>query len=107
LVAQLYGIYANLIYAHRIGLQAEIFTGNGIIRIVDKELKLENKPGTIVSIYALQETARGITLEGFKYPLTNAVLSITQCLGLSNVVENVPATIKVKEGILLVFIENS
>jgi len=43
----------------------------------------------------------GVTLEGFKYRLQNASLKIGESIGVSNEQISEEATIKIKEGILI------
>lgn len=55
-----------------------------------------------VSLLPLSGTVRGITLEGFLYPLENAELAVGQSLGISNVIIGTSASIRIREGLLLV-----
>ena len=55
-----------------------------------------------VSVFCAGSKASGITLSGLKCPLDNATLTFDYPLGVSNEFTAQPATIKVKEGILLV-----
>lgn len=55
-----------------------------------------------VSLLPLGETASGITLDGFLYPLENARLSLGQTLGISNRLVRDTGTISLQEGWLLV-----
>lgn len=55
-----------------------------------------------VSLLPLSGTVRGITLEGFRYPLREAELQTGQSLGISNVIQEEPAVVRIREGQLLV-----
>lgn len=55
-----------------------------------------------VSLLPLTDQVAGITLHGFRYPLTNATLTIGQSLGISNVLEETEGSISLTEGMLLV-----
>jgi len=55
-----------------------------------------------VSLLPLTPVVTGITLEGFRYPLTNARLEIGQSLGISNVLEASEGAVTVGDGMLLV-----
>jgi thiamine pyrophosphokinase len=55
-----------------------------------------------VSLLPLSGTVSGITLEGFMYPLQNAVLTTGQSLGISNVLTGNSGTVRIREGLLLV-----
>ena len=55
-----------------------------------------------VSVFCAGGTARGVTLEGLKYPLDHAELTSDFPLGVSNEFVGLPARISVQEGSLLV-----
>ncbi|WP_438444729.1 thiamine diphosphokinase [Gorillibacterium sp. sgz5001074] len=55
-----------------------------------------------VSLLPLSGAVTGITLEGFRYPLTDAQLRTGQSLGISNVIEGETAVVRIREGQLLV-----
>ncbi|MDD5082582.1 MAG: thiamine diphosphokinase [Dehalococcoidales bacterium] len=59
-------------------------------------------PGDTVSLIPLSGSASGITTEGLKYPLKNAELTIGLTRGISNLLEESPAHIKLSRGLLLV-----
>ena len=54
-----------------------------------------------VSVFCAGGTARGVTLEGLKYPLDHAELTSDFPLGVSNEFVGLPARISVEEGSLL------
>ena len=55
-----------------------------------------------ISIFCLDEPARGVTLRGLKYPLTDAVLTSSVPLGVSNEFTGAAATVTVKNGTLVI-----
>ncbi len=55
------------------------------IYIVLDKLALSGEIGDTVSILTLSEYAKGVNLEGFKYPLTEAKLEVFNPIGISNV----------------------
>lgn len=55
-----------------------------------------------VSLLPLSGAVCGITLEGFLYPLHDAVLTTGQSLGISNVLTGNSGTVRIREGQLLV-----
>jgi len=55
-----------------------------------------------ISLIPLTTTVEGLTLTGFKYPLNDYSLSVGKSLGISNEIIQDAATIKLKEGILIV-----
>jgi thiamine pyrophosphokinase len=65
-------------------------------------LTLQAARGSTVSAIPLSTAVTGITYEGLEYPLQDATLTIGSTRGISNVVASTPATITIKEGVLLV-----
>lgn len=63
---------------------------------------LEGNTGDLVSLFPFSGSARGITLEGFAYPLTNAEMTVGYPYGVSNVLTSPTGIIAVDEGCLLV-----
>lgn len=59
-----------------------------------------------VSLFALGEEARGVTLEGLKYPLTDHILTNDFPLGISNEFLSREARIRVESGTLLCMVYN-
>ena len=91
-----------------IGLQEnvkmQIVDAHNRIRMIEDSLEFskENQFGKYVSILAVKGDARGVTLDGFKYPLRDANLRAFSSLGISNEIIESKANILVKEGYLLV-----
>ena len=55
-----------------------------------------------VSLLPLSPKVTGITLQGFRYPLDQATLSMGQSLGVSNILTGSSGTIEISSGLLLV-----
>lgn len=58
--------------------------------------------GTLVSVFCHGSSARGVTLEGLSYPLSDAELTCDWPLGVSNAYEAERPVISVTDGVLLV-----
>ena len=90
-----------------IGLSAhvaiELVDAHNRIRMIDREITLckEEQYGQFVSLLPFAGDAIGVTLEGFKYPLTDYTIESFSSLGISNEIEDEKATVRVAEGILL------
>ena len=55
----------------------------------------------MISVFCLGQTATGVTIQGLKYPLSDAVLENDVTLGVSNEFTGAPAYIAVEDGTLL------
>jgi thiamine pyrophosphokinase len=67
-------------------------------------LKRPLTKGDTVSLLPLSSDVRGITLDGFEYPLTGAVMEVGVPYGISNRLTGARGTISVEEGYLLVIL---
>ena len=76
--------------------------GFTVAAVTDGTLLFDAQCRGYVSVFCQGDEARGVTLEGLKYPLTEAVLTCSFPLGCSNEFLGVPARISVKSGTLLV-----
>lgn len=74
------------------------------IYLVNNNITLnKNKTyGKYISLIPLTSEVEGLTLIGFKYPLSNASLVIGKSLGVSNEIIEEVANIKLEKGILIV-----
>ena len=66
-----------------------------------KEQILTFPAGTTVSLLPINGDATGITLTGFKYPLTDQTLKFASSRGISNILLQPPGTVIFKSGIVL------
>ncbi|MCL2082542.1 MAG: thiamine diphosphokinase [Oscillospiraceae bacterium] len=56
----------------------------------------------IISVLCLSDKSQGVTLQGLKYPLENAVLHRTRPIGVSNEFTGKAASVSVETGVLLI-----
>lgn len=90
-----------------IGLQEnvkiQLVDAHNRIRMIKGEMFLQKKEqfGNYVSFLPIDGSATGVTLEGFKYPLKDAVIPSFSSLGISNEVVEEQAKIIIENGILL------
>lgn len=90
------------------GVEGEIIDFHNRIFMMDRihsgvvKLKKNNSTKEYISLIPYTEKVTGITLEGFKYPLCDAVLTLGISLGISNELIEEEGTILTKEGILIV-----
>lgn len=62
-------------------------------------LSREKQFGTYVSLLPLTTALKGVTLEGFKYPLTDAKITSDNTLGVSNEIIEEEAVVTIEDGI--------
>ena len=74
---------------------------NGTFRNCMKISKIPGKK-EYISLIPYTEKVTGVNLEGFKYPLQDAVLKIGESLGISNELTDTEGRIQIREGILMV-----
>jgi thiamine pyrophosphokinase len=93
----------NLVgYSHK-GVKVSLLDENNRIHVLtDQTMTLAAIPGYAVSVMSWTPVSSGVTLTGFAYPLTNAVLTQDFPLGVSNEITDTSATIQVEHGTLLV-----
>lgn len=74
------------------------------IRMIDSPLVLQKKDqyGKYVSLLPYSDQVRGVTLTGFKYPLTDYTMGGFNSLGISNEITEEEAVISFMDGQLLV-----
>ncbi|MBR3811035.1 MAG: thiamine diphosphokinase [Agathobacter sp.] len=100
-------VLAN-IYLLGIGLEhhvdIQIVDEHNRIRMIDDCLELEKAKqfGSYVSILPVKGDAKGVTLEGMKYPSEDIDMFCFSSLGVSNEIVSQKAKISVKQGVLLV-----
>lgn len=75
---------------------------NVITAITDQTLAFREIASGVISIFSYTDKSTGVTLQGLKYPLNNAVLTNTFPLGVSNEFTGRESAVTVKDGTLLV-----
>jgi len=86
------GITIRYFYAKAVG---HLLQGPG-------ETLLKPQNGQTVSIISLTESTKGITLQGFEYPLANFELRAEYALGISNVLTDSQGSIQCTDGCLYI-----
>jgi thiamine pyrophosphokinase len=78
--------------------------GNQLAQILrgGESLTLVAPVGSTVSVIPISPTVTGITYQGLLYPLEKVTLPLGSTRGISNVVAQLPATIQIETGLLLV-----
>jgi thiamine pyrophosphokinase len=87
-------------YLHRVRIVVE--WGFGRAYAASKDVKLDCRPGTVVSFFAIGAPVPGVTTMHLRYALQNRTLDLGFQDSISNVVDATPAWIRFKRGTLLV-----
>ncbi|MBC8076448.1 MAG: thiamine diphosphokinase [Chloroflexales bacterium] len=70
--------------------------------LVREHAQIEGRAGDIVSLLPLTGAAHGVTTRGLRYPLHEATLRYERSRGVSNVLDQPPGAVSVRDGLLLV-----
>ncbi len=86
--------------------EAYVYDSHNRIRLVDRECVISKGEayGKYISLLPFTQTVKGITLEGFQYPLKDHTMELfqTPTLGISNEIIAAEGKIFCREGVLLV-----
>lgn len=92
-------VLASPRYAH---LRMRAYVGAAQIDVVRSRLEMTADAGTVVSLFAIDGPAIGVTTDGLRYPLRNEVLEPLSSRGVSNEFAGGPASVALADGTLLV-----
>jgi len=88
------------------GCKAEIITDKERLVMADALLTIKGAPGGRFSVMSYSERSTGISIKNAKYELSDAVLTYSFPVGVSNeFLDSSPVTISVKSGRLLVIVQ--
>ena len=92
-----------LYYGAKLGAEASILDSRNRITVLTegRTFRREELWGKYVSFLPLTMEVKGITLRGFKYPLTKKEISIGPCLCISNELAAEEASITFDQGVLI------
>lgn len=91
-----------LIMGDKAGVRTIIIDETCEIFIVSRSIIIEGQTGQTVSLLPLSSDVTGITLEGFEYPLSDAVMECGKPYGISNRMMSEKGMISIQSGYLLV-----
>ncbi len=85
------------------GVDIELVDVHNRIRMITGETLLDKQEqfGQFVSLLPFGGDAKGVTLEGFKYPLKDYTIESFSSIGISNEIVGEKARIRIEDGILL------
>ena len=76
--------------------------GDAEVAVVRDHHAMTAPAGTVVSLFAVDGPARGVTTEGLRYPLRDEVLDPLSSRGVSNEFAGGPAAVRLCHGVLLI-----
>jgi len=92
-------------YLKEQGAVGYIMDGSGMILLaINEAVSFRDSMEGYVNVFSLNEAARGVTIRGLKYELTQATLTNALPLGISNEFIGVQSEISVEDGALLIIV---
>ncbi|MFQ5558837.1 MAG: thiamine diphosphokinase, partial [Acidimicrobiales bacterium] len=82
----------------------DAWMGRTHVVVIRRHRRLPVEPGRVVSLLAVGGPARGVSSTGLRFALSADVLEPTTARGVSNVVVDRPAELRVDDGVLLAII---
>ncbi len=91
---------------HKEGINIVIIDNNNFISIIsdNADIKVKYKKDYFVSLVPVTETLEGLTLENFKYPLSNVIVKRGTAFLISNEIIKDEGRIILKKGTALIFV---
>ncbi len=91
-----------LVMCAKRGVDAKIVDRDCELLVIDRACVINGREGETVSLIPMSSDVRGITLEGFRYALSDGLMEIGKPYGVSNRLTGTRGTISVKSGYLLI-----
>jgi thiamine pyrophosphokinase len=86
----------------RRGIRVHFESPSMAVYLVAGHLTIPGQLGNTVSLLVIGDRVTGVSLRGFRYPLTGATLQSTWQYAISNVITGLPAEIELVSGVLAV-----
>lgn len=99
--------FAICAYIAKHGAECTMLDDESVVyALKDSILSLKRRENWSVSVLSHSDSSVGVTLTGLKYPLTNATVTNTFPIGVSNEFAADEATVQVKSGLLFVILSS-
>lgn len=82
-------------------MQIDAFIGDARLAVIRHRRELSGPPGGLLSLFAVDGPAHGVTTSGLRYPLRDEVLDPLSSRGISNEFLGGPAAVSLRSGTLL------
>lgn len=87
------------------GVRAVMYGRSSLMTVLkNRGMAFPKEAAGYISVFSLEEESRGVTIRGLKYELTDAVLSKSRPMGVSNEFTGSESYISVRDGKLLIII---
>ena len=83
------------------GMAISAVTDDAVLTVVRGERTLSGRVGSLVTLLAVGGAAAGVTTTGLEYPLDGETLEPLSTRGVSNVLVDATATVRVERGVVL------
>ncbi len=83
------------------GLLITLDDGCVQVMVIKEKHTIHGNAGDLVSLIPIEDRVSGISTEGLKYPLDDAVLTMGESRGISNVMLEGTANVSIKSGVLV------
>lgn len=93
-----------LSYGHKKKVQVKLISPTVEVQLLEGSLQISGHQGDTFSLIPLDEVVKGVTLEGFKYPLIAQDVYRESTLGISNLIIAEEATVSIEQGRAFIFI---
>jgi thiamine pyrophosphokinase len=97
----LFGNLLLLHYAAQRGLDLRIWQGGTLVQVVRGWVRLDARPGDVVSLFSLVPVSSGLSTRGLRFALRDGTLRLGSSLGISNEVVDPDPEVEVRDGELL------
>lgn len=95
----------HLLYgALKQGVKVTLMNDQNTVTLIKDEIMLNGKEGQLVSLIPFSEQVVGISTTGLAYSLTEDTLFAGSPIGVSNYMTSTKASVKIKQGLLLVIL---
>ncbi|MHB9144367.1 MAG: thiamine diphosphokinase [Symbiobacteriia bacterium] len=97
--------WANVLLLPRLaaaGVRVNLINEHNLLTVTQDRETVQGKRGDFVSLLPLTPAVTGVTLRGFKYPLTEATLRWGESLGVSNELVAAEGEVRLRQGWLAV-----
>jgi thiamine pyrophosphokinase len=83
------------------GVEVVAQMGPARVTVIRRSARLDGRTGDLVTLLPAHGAARGVTTDGLLYPLHDEDLAPGSTRGVSNELVTPPATVTIREGVLL------